>query len=234
MKTWAWDTFGLNRRRAMAFVAAAAAAAFMTVILLGYSLLGQLAYVLAAIVSLATGYTVAATPKRSLEQSALVQAREAPTLAASAAIYLQSTRSRSKTILMLRSSEARLASLFGDMRRRVFLGMDLDEGQSSPDVYMQSDSVRRIVRSVIRANGTKLRDQGEELQSMLSSSQSGEETKFPVFMTISFFLPIMLMLFAALAHHTDPVAMATLTLIEIVVLDLALSFSSTERRRLSA
>ena len=69
---------------------------------------------------------------------------------------------------------------------------------------------------------------------MVLASLSKEETKFPVFLTISFFLPIMLMLLAALGHHTDPVAMVSLTFLELVVLDLALALSSTERKRLSA
>jgi hypothetical protein len=41
------------------------------------------------------------------------------------------------------------------------------------------------------------------------------------------------MLLAAIDHHTDLLAMVSLTFLEVVVLDLALSLSSTERKRLS-
>lgn len=234
MKTTSWDALGLDRRRTAALVAASALASFVTVVLLVYPFLGQLALVLAAVVGLATSYTVAAAPRRSLELSALAQARESPALAASAAIYLQSTRSRCKTIMMLDSGENRLSSLLDEMKKKTLLGLDLGQGLDASDLLVESGSVRRILRSVVRANAAKLQDEGEELQSIFSSSQSGEETKFPVFMTISFFLPIMLMLFAAMAHHTDPIAISSLALLEIVVLDLALSFSSTERKKLSA
>ena len=101
-------------------------------------------------------------------------------------------------------------------------------GGRSPSPHLE------ILGSVVKAQGERLADEGEELEGMVRGSLSKEETKFPVFLTISFFLPIMLMLLAAIGHHTDLLAMVSLTFLEVVILDVALSLSSTERKGLSA
>jgi hypothetical protein len=215
-------------------VAAVAAAPALAVFAVAALFLGQLAIVLGVVVGAASAYTAAALPKRILEKSALLQARESPTLAASGAVYLQGTGSKSKTVLMLHSDEHLLSSLLDDMKRKTLLGFDSAETLERSERLARSESAGRILRSIVRAHGDRLQDEGDELESVVRSAVSGEETKFPVFLTIAFFLPIMLMIFAAMEHHTDPVAIVSLAFLEIVVLDLALAVSSTERRRLSA
>ena len=100
-------------------------------VLVTFPFLGQLALVLGAVVGLGSGYAVAAIPRRSIERSALEQARESPALAAAASVYLQSSGSKSKTVLMLRSEEPRLSAMLGELRRTTLLGMD--PADSSPD-----------------------------------------------------------------------------------------------------
>jgi hypothetical protein len=234
LKASSWDALGLDRKRMAMIVVSgglivACALAFVT-----YPFLGQLALVLGAVVGLGSGYAVAAIPRRSIERSALEQARESPALAAAASVYLQSSGSKSKTVLMLRSEEPRLSAMLGELRRTTLLGMDPADSYARMGGKTESESVSKILGAVVRAQGERLVDEGEELEGMVLASLSKEETKFPVFLTISFFLPIMLMLLAALGHHTDPVAMVSLTFLELVVLDLALALSSTERKRLSA
>lgn len=197
-------------------------------------LLGQIAAVLAAIVGALSAYTVSTTPRRYLERAALVEASEAPTLAASGAVYLHATASKTKTVLLLRSDEPQLSSVLSELKKDTLLGLDPQRSLQRLEHAVGSDSTLRILRSIVRAQGERLRDEGEELESVVRSSASGEETKFPVFLTISFFLPIMLMIFAAMEHHTSLISVASLAFLEIVVLDLALSVSSTERRKLSA
>jgi hypothetical protein len=46
-------------------------------------------------------------------------------------------------------------------------------------------------------------------------------------MAVAFFLPIMLMLFAATAKGTGPVAMAALVVLEVVILDITLAISGS-------
>lgn len=233
-RTRAWDALGLDRRRMVLIVATVSIAPAAAVLVVTVPFIGQAAAVLGLVVGAAAAYTAAAFPKRALERSALLQAREAPTLAASGAVYLQGTGSKSKTVLMLHSDEPLLSSQLDDMKRQTLLGIDASGSLKSSVDRVQSESALRILHSIVRAQGERLQDEGEELESAIRSSVSGEETKFPVFMTIAFFLPIMLMIFAAMEHHADPVAIVSLAFLEIVVLDLALSISSTERRRLSA
>ncbi|MDA4122958.1 MAG: hypothetical protein OK456_07255 [Thaumarchaeota archaeon] len=232
--TNSWEKFGVAPKKMAALVSLLGAAPAVAVALVAAPFLGQLSLVLGAVVGMAAAYSVAAMPKRALEKSALVQAREAPTLAASGAVYLNGTGSKAKTVLMLRSDEPMLSSVIRDMKRETLLGFDPTNTLKRSEALVQSQSSLSVLRSIVRAQGERLEDQGEELESIVRSSASGEETKFPVFMTIAFFLPIMLMLFAALEHHSDPLAMVSLAFIEVVVLDLALSISSTERRKLSA
>ncbi|MDA4136194.1 MAG: hypothetical protein OK449_04235 [Thaumarchaeota archaeon] len=233
MKAASWATLGLSRVRMCALVVSVGAVAAAAVLATTFGLLGGISIVLAAAVGAASSYLVASAPKRSLDRSALLQAREAPALAASSAVYLQSTGSRAKTVMMLHSDESRLQALFERAKRSTLLGFDapavLEAGES-----VRADSTAGILSSVARAQGERLADGGEELEGIVRASLSAEETKFPVFLTVSFFLPIMLMLLAAVGRHDDPVSVVSLMVLEIFILDLALSFTSTERRRLSA
>jgi hypothetical protein len=135
--------------------------------------------------------------------------------------------------MMLRTDEPRLSALLGELKRTTLLGVDPADTFARMGGKAESESVSKVLGSVVRAQGERLVDEGEELEGMVAASLSREETSFPVFLTVSFFLPIMLMLLAAIDHHTDLLAMVSLTFLEVVVLDLALSLSSTERKRLS-
>ncbi len=232
--TGSWEKFGVAPKRMAAVACLLGAAPAVAVAFVAARFLGQLSLVLGAVVGIAAAYSVAAMPKRAMEKSAMVQAREAPTLAASGAVYLNGTGSKAKTVMMLRSEEPMLSSVIRAMKRETLLGFDPSATLKRFEALVQSPSSLSVLRAIVRAQGESLEDRGEEMESVLRSSASGEETKFPVFMTIAFFLPIMLMLFAALEHHSDPIALVSLSFVEIVVLDLALSISSTERRKLSA
>jgi hypothetical protein len=232
MKPESWSALGLSPRRMTAFLVLVGISAGVCVLVTTWAILGGVSVLLSGVVGIAAAYVVAGAPKRSLAGSALIQAREAPALAASAAVYLQSTGSRAKTVLMLHSDEPRLDSLIQRAKRSTLLGMDASVSLGGSE-GVQADSTAAILGSVARAQGERLADGGEELEGMVRASLSSEETKFPVFLTVSFFPPIMLMLLAAVGHHDDPVSITSLTVVEMVILDLALSFASTERKRLA-
>jgi len=233
LKTESWDALDLDARRMTVVVVAVASTVGSTVLVVTFPILGGLSIVLGAVVALGSGYAVASLPRRTLERAALRQAGESPALAAAASVYLETSGSKSKTVLMLQSDEPRLSSLLGELRRGVLLGIDPAETYARFGGRAESESASKILGSVVRAQGARLADEGEELEGMVRASLSKEETKFPVFLTISFFLPIMLMLLAAIGHHTDPISIVSLTFLEIVIMDLALSLSSTERKGLS-
>jgi len=214
-------------------VLAVGAVAGTSVLLATLEVLGSVSALLALAVGGLASYVVGGYPKRSLDRSAVVQAREAPVLAASAAVYLESTGSRSKTVMMLQSEEPRLSEIFENAKKATLLGRDASVALPGSEV-VRADSVSGILSAVVRAQGSRLYDEGEELEGIVRASLAAEETKFPVFLTVSFFLPIMLMLLVAIGQHDDPLSVVSLAFVEVVVLDLALSFASTERQRLSA
>src|SRR5689334_4601733 len=112
MKIRAWEILELAGTRMFAIAGAAAAVCAAATAVAATPILGGYGVLLAAVVGLIAAYTVATLPHRELERSSLFQAAEAPTLAASASVYLTSTGSRSKTILLLESPEPSLAELF--------------------------------------------------------------------------------------------------------------------------
>jgi hypothetical protein len=234
MKFFGWDELGIDARRMAAIVAAVSLLTGSIVALVAHPILGDLGVLLAVVAALGSAYSVAALPRRSREWSSVQQAREVPALAAAAAVYLQSSGSKCKTLLMLRSDEPRLAGALAELRRTTLLGIDPGESYSRLGGRVESESASKVLASVIRSQTDKLSDEGEELEGMVNASLAKEDTKFPVFLTICFFIPIMLMLLAAIEHHTDPLSMLSLTFLEVVVLDLSLVLASTERGRLAA
>jgi hypothetical protein len=233
MKVASWEAMGLSARKMVAVSACAGAAAALSAFLATRDILGPASVLLAAAVGAGAAYAVAGTPKRSLLRSSLLQAREAPAISAAASVYLRSTGSRSKTIMMLHSNETRLNELFGDARRSTLLGVEPSVAFGAATT-VTSGAVESVIATVVAAEGNEVTDQGQDAESMVRASVSREETKFPVFLTISFFLPIMLMLVAAIGHHDTVISVVSLAVVETVILDLALSFASADRRLISA
>ena len=187
--------------------------------------------------ALLAGYIIATIPKRSFELSGLRQSREAPTLAAAAAVYLEAMGSRAKTLMHLSSEEPRLSALLDEMKLAFLQGRDIDsldlERMSTGKVF--SSSVMKVLRSVILftplVGGES--DTGGELDDQVRLATEKEEEKFPIFMTAMMFLPVMTLLALAILHHfTLPYVVATAVLL-VMVNDLLVAVSSTERKRLS-
>ena len=76
--------------------------------------------------------------------AAFRQTVEAPPFAAASNIYLRSTGSRSKTLLMLRAEEPRLRSFLAEVRRRTLLGYDAPSAieNEGPQNSVFSESAR--------------------------------------------------------------------------------------------
>jgi len=225
-----WEKVGLDQKRALVFSSAVGGSFFAVVALVGELLrIGSLAVVLGAIAGAGAGYLVSTAPRRIVGRAAFEQTIEAPSLAASANIYLRSTSSRSKTFLMLRAEEPRLRSFLFEVRKQTLLGYDASSALQGarPEGHVFSESVRTVLDSVVGVGKSRIEEGGEELDGMLNSSGLDEETKMPLFIAVSFFLPIMLMLFAATTKGTGPVAMVALLVLEVVILDITLAISGS-------
>jgi len=225
-----WEQVGLDPTRAMVFVVGVAASFFALVLLVGEQLrIGSVSVVLGAMAAGGAGYLVSTAPRRIVRVAAFQQTLEAPSFAASSNIYLKSTESRSKTFLLLRAEEPRLKAFLADVRRRVLLGYDAPSAclGARPHDHVFSESARTVVNSVVGVDRSRVEEGADELDGILNSSGLDEETKLPLLIAVSFFLPIMLMLFAATTKGTGPVALVALFVLEFVVLDLTLAISGS-------
>jgi hypothetical protein len=230
LKIRSWEQLGLDQTRAAAFTLCSAVGLFVLVVAVGGVLrLGSVSLVLGAMAGACAGYLVSTGPRRTVRLAAFRQTTEAPSLAASSNIYLRSTGSRSKTFLMLRAEEPLLGSFLAEVRRRVLLGYDASSATAGarPESHVFSESVRTVINSVVGVDRARIEEGGDELDGILNSSGLDEETKMPLFIAVSFFLPIMLMLFAAITKGTGQEAIAALVVLEVILLDLTLAVSGS-------
>jgi len=221
-----WEQVGLDQKRALAFSSVVGASFFVLVVLVGEVLgIGSAAVVLGMIAGAGAGYLVSTAPRRIVGKAGFEQTAEAPSFAASSNIYLKSTSSRSKTFLMLRAEEPRLKSFLFQVRRQILLGYDASSAVkgAQPQSHVFSESIRTVLNSIVGVDKSRVEEGGEELDAILNSSGLEDETKLPLFIAVSFFLPIMLMLFAATTKGTGLVAMASLVVLEVVILDITLA-----------
>jgi hypothetical protein len=195
--------------------------------------LGELSSAFSIVFAVGSAYLIMSEPTRSFDKANLMQAREAPVLAAAVAVHLQTTGSKSKAILMLNSEEEELSLMFDDLKRRTLLGIDPAISIRDLSPRIASTSVFRILYSIIDHASKRLEDAGEEMEGIFRASAMSEETKVPIFIAVSFFTPIMLVLLAAIMPGISLFTISSLALLQFVILDLTFSFSSTERKKIS-
>jgi hypothetical protein len=233
MNLRSWEQVDLDKRKAAFFAFGTSMSFFVLVAVVGEQLrAGSASFVLGAMAGLGAGYLVATAPRRMVRMAAFQQTLEAPSFAASSNIYLKATSSRSKTFLALRAEEPFLGSFLADVRRRVLLGYDAASATlgARPESHVFSESARTVVNSVVGVDKARVEEGGDELDGILNSSGLDEETKMPLVIAVSFFLPIMLMLFAAVTKGTGEAAMGALVVLEVIVLDLTLAISGSSIR----
>jgi len=195
-------------------------------------ILGSDSWVIGVITAGAAGYLVASEPRRKLDTVSLWQAREAPVVAASAAVSLRATGSNSRALMLLRCDEEELAGTLEDAKRMVLLGHAPKETIVESAAEIASESVSEALLSMVSRDAASIEDVGDELESVFAASSLGDETKVPVFIAVSFFAPIMLLLFAVLTRSTTPQELGEIVVLELIILNIAFAFSSRERRRL--
>jgi len=229
LRVRSWEEFGLDPKKVLLSLLLLVVAVFAAVLLLGLALrIGTISPVLGAIAAGGACYFVAAAPKRRMKVSAFLQTSEAPLLAAASNIYLNSMGSRSKTLLMIRAEEPVLRAVLSAARRRTLLGYDAISALrvAGSEDKVQSESAKTALAAVVGMDGARVEEGSDELDGMLSASELDHETKLPLLMAISFFLPIMLMLFAAMTKETGPSAMAALLVLEVIILDITMAIAT--------
>ncbi len=191
--------------------------------------LGQAKAPTLLVVALAVFYIALSTPRRLLDGQRVTQARESVLISAAARACLTITGSRPRTIMLLRSRDATIAKTLTEAGRKVLLGEDVESAVASSSRGLPSYSAAAALRSVASMGPDSLATGDEETRGLAASSELSRETKLPIFMTVCFFTPIMLLLFAVFLHAYDPGSLAELVAFEFITVDLAFFLSASDR-----
>ena len=188
------------------------------------------ALVLSALVGAMVFYLGCSLPKRFEASASLSQSKESPALAVLGSATLEATHSRSKAVILLRSGEPSISSVLESVRRDVLLGRPPEVAAEKASI-LASSSPREVLQSVCSPDRLSVSDAGEEALAIERTSQLGEETRSPLFIAAAFFVPLMLLLYAVMAHISEPVNLAELVVLQVVLLDVAFYFSTSDPRR---
>ena len=229
MKIASYDHLDLSAARIMAlgFVVSGAAGGALEFALGGAlgGATGPTVLMIAALVF----YIVATTPRRRLDRERVSQARESLLLSVGSTACLKGTGSRSKTLIMLRPRDQSLASAGARGARMVLLGTPVETAALEASRELASYSAAGALRGVASLKPADFGAGDEETRGLASSSELYRETKLPMLMTVCFFSPILLVLYAIFSHSYDPARLIELVALEFVLVDLALFFSSVDR-----
>lgn len=174
-------------------------------------------------------YGIVSSPRRVLDNQRLSQSREAVVLAVSASACLPITRSSSRSLLILRSNEPGLAEALRAVGRRILLGEPTNSAVRAETESLASYSAANALKAVASTQKGYVKEGGEELAGLTSYSQLSSETRLPIFMTVCFFSPIMLLLYAVFSKSTSPGSLAELVLLQVFLLDLTFFVCSPRR-----
>jgi len=149
-----------------------------------------------------------------------------------ASVNFEATHSRSRTLLMLMPAEEGIFRALEGVKRAILLGEAVGPAVNSSAELLASDSAADVLRKAATMSPESIEEGGEESQGIVNALQLSEESKLPLFMTVCFFTPILLLLYAVFSRLEDPRSLSELVGVQLVVLDVSFHFTSSERRRL--
>jgi len=223
------DHFGLGVWR---MIGIGSACAIVSAMLVGFAVGGSLGQAKAAtlvVVAILVFYIVLSTPRRILDSQRVAQARESLMLSASATACLSVTGSRAKTLILLRPRDPTLVETASEAGRMVLLGERVESAVARSSDNLASYSASTALISIASMSPREFGTRDEEARGLTLSSELSRETKLPMFMTICFFTPIMLVLYAVFTRSYDPTTLAELAAFEFVAIDLAFYLSAADR-----
>jgi hypothetical protein len=215
-------------RVAMVGATASGVALSMCGLALG-GVLGQATAPTEIAVSLLVFYIVVSTPRRLIDTQRLDQARESVLLSVASNACLNATGSRPRTLMLLRAGEPGLKRILADVGRSVLLGTRVESAVEQASRRLASYSAASVLlgTATLRPRIADIGDQ--EVRGLMNSSELSKETKLPMFMTICFFTPIMLLLYAVFTHIYSTDGLAELAAFGFIVIDLAFYLAASDR-----
>jgi len=230
LRVKSWQRLHLDSRKVLGFATACGVASGTVVYSTTQNVMAADSPLLGGLVAIMVFYLVCSLPKRVEASASFSQAREAPALAVLGSATLEATHSRTKALLLLRSGESAISSVLNRTKREILLGRPPDAAVAQ-SASLVSGSTYEVLRTLTSADVEAMSEGGEEALAIEKSSQLGEETRSPLFFAAAFFVPLMLLLYAVMAHVGDGLELAELVVLQVIILDIAFYFSTADPRR---
>ena len=229
MRSDALEHYGVSPLRLAGVGGALSSAAVAGAWLVTGGVLGQAGPEVMLVLGALVFYIVCSTPRRLQDRERIAQARESVLLSASAKACLGATGSKSKALAVLHPRDPSLAAAVTDAERRVLLGIRVEEALEEASRKLSSYSAESTLQGIARLRSAAFDGGDEETRGLTSSGELSRETKLPMFMTVCFFAPIMLLLYAVFARVYDPVSLSELAALEFILVDVAFYLSAPDR-----
>lgn len=214
----------------VAIVGAASSVAVLFVCSLFFgTVLGQNTGAAEIVVALLVFYIVVSTPRRLVDSQRVGQARESLLLSVASNACMIATGSRPRTLLLLRAGEPGLKKALADLGRSVLLGAGVEGAVELATKRLSSYSAAAILKGTVSLRPRIVDVGDQEVRGLMSSSELSKETRLPMFMTVCFFTPIMLLLYAVFTHIYSTDGLAELAAFGFVVIDLAFYLAASDR-----
>jgi len=226
----AWERLNIDSMKMVTFSTTLSIGSGALVYSITERMMASDSVVLGAIVAIMVFYLSCSLSKRIEASASLSQAKEAPALAVLGSATLEATRSRAKAVLLLKSDEDSIASALESVSRKVLLGCP--PGVAVRELEsLSSGSALEVLQSLASPESSLAPQEGEEVAAIENSSRLSEETRSPLFMAAAFFTPLMLLLYVVMAHVGGAAELAELVVLQIVLLDIAFYFSTSDPGR---
>lgn len=226
MRSEALERYGTSPLRLAGLGVAVSSAAAMGAWGVVGGVLGQAGPEVVLVIAVLVFYIVVSTPRRLRDRERIAQARESVLLTAAAKACLGATGSRSRTLAALRPREKSIALAVSEAVRQILLGIRVEEALRKASRGLSSDSAASMMRSIAVLRSSSFETEDEETKGLAVSGSLLKETKLPMFMTVCFFAPIMILFYAVFSHAYDVVSLSELAAFEFVAIDLAFYFSA--------
>jgi hypothetical protein len=191
--------------------------------------LGQAKAAALLVIAILVFYIALSSPRRLFDQQRVAQSRESLLFSASAQACLTVTGSRSKTLMLIRPKENALGSAVKEAGRRILLGTGVGPAVAACSRGIASYSAAAALQSVATANGREFVGEDEESRGLAAATELSMETKLPLFMTVCFFTPIMIVLYAVFSHVYQPVGLIELGAFEFATIDIGYYLCAVEK-----
>jgi len=224
-----FEALGVSFWKLLIVGLALASAVGIGVVLAMGDALGQAKMATLLVISGLVLYAVLSLPRRLLDQQRVAQARESLLLSASVQACLTVTGSRSRTFMLIRPKEHALRAAVKEAGRRVLLGTSVGAAVAACSREIASYSANVALQSVATSNIREFLGGDEESRGLATAAELTMETKLPLFMTVCFFTPIMIVLYAVFSHTFQPEGLAELGAFEFVVIDIGYYLCASER-----